>query len=152
MAGCVRTSCKDVHAQALAVLVMRQYGELVALANMQQALGDEAESAATAAEAEVLRGSLLQRLWHPEVAFLGTYKTEPPPAWSAPYSAEGIIIETRCLSARDCTAGTCLDFAVGVPGMLVVPAHGLAPASGSGCWCHLSAAHDVRMLIEDVEL
>ena len=57
-----------------------QYGELVALAHMQELLGRPAEGAALLAEAEKVQTRVLALLWHPGMQFLGTFKTPAPAA------------------------------------------------------------------------
>ena len=58
-----------------------QYGELMAIASMQQLLGKVAESSASLKRAEALQVNALLLLWDKDLQFLGTFKTQPPHGW-----------------------------------------------------------------------
>ena len=76
--------------------LLLQYGELVAIASMQALLGQADASAATRKRAQVLQERVLHLLWHPQLHFLGTYKTQLPPTWQA---SAGAAQNSRCSHA-----------------------------------------------------
>ena len=63
-----------------------QYGELMAIARMQELLGELEQSTVSLKQAWQLRNHLLRLLWHPGIAFLGTFKSPPPANASMPNS------------------------------------------------------------------
>ena len=67
-----------------------QYGELMALASMQQMLGLQDEAADSLARAEALQRQVLDLLWNPDIQYLGTYKVPAPPN----FADSGTVVRT----------------------------------------------------------